>query len=145
LTVIGNIRGFATFVPHQDKNKLFVSRRLGELRLLQKIPPFSYDVFVKKAGTIDVTWFNQRQMPNSFFEVEHSTDIRNSLLKFHYLQDFHVHMVIVADDNRHAEFEHCTAHGAFKEIKGRVNFLGYDKLGKIYEYEVLKLQGDFSL
>lgn len=36
-------------------------------------------------------------MPHSFFEIEHSTDIQNSLLKFNDLQDFYVRMVIVAD------------------------------------------------
>ena len=37
------------------------------------------------------------EMPHSLFEIEHSTDIQNSLLKFNDLQDFYSRMVIVAD------------------------------------------------
>jgi short-subunit dehydrogenase involved in D-alanine esterification of teichoic acids len=43
-------------------------------------------------------------MPKSLFEVEHSTDFQNSLIKFSDLQDFYTRMIIVADDNRKREF-----------------------------------------
>ena len=43
-------------------------------------------------------------MPNSFFEVEHGTDMKNSLLKFNDLQDFSSRMVIVSETNRCGEF-----------------------------------------
>jgi hypothetical protein len=75
LVLIGNLRGFTTFVPNQDKNKLCVNQPLYELRSIQKIPRFSHYSLVRRAQTIDVLWFNERQMPNGFFEVEHSTDI----------------------------------------------------------------------
>ena len=143
LVVIGNLRGLATFVPNQDKNKLFVQNPLGELRTLQEIPQFSYDSLVKRSGTIDVIWFNHRQMPHSLFEVEHSTDIQNSLLKFFDLQDFHARMVIVSHDSRRGEFDQKVRYGAFGEIKGRVSFLGYNALVKQYEYEVLKSNQTF--
>ncbi len=145
LAVIGNLRGFTTFVPHQDKNRLFVNQRLGELRTLQEVPAFSHEVFVRRIGTVDVTWFNRRQMPDSLFEVEHSTNIQNSLLKFYELQDFNVRLVIVADDNRRAEFEQRVQLDAFEDIKGRVSFLGYAKLVKVYEYEVLRSGGGFTI
>jgi hypothetical protein len=138
LVLIGNLRGYDTFVPHQDRNRLFVNQPLGELRTLNEIPSFSHDFLVSKARTIDVVWFNQRQMPDSLFEVEHSTDIKNSLLKFYELQDFQTRMVIVADNNKRAEFEHRIRHSAFGGISGRVKFLGYATLVKQYEYEVLK-------
>jgi hypothetical protein len=91
--------------PNQDKNKQCVHKLLGEMRSLQQLPTFSHEVLVRRSGSIDVIWFNNRQMPNSFFEVEHSTDIQNALMKFHDLQDFYTRMVIVADENRRAEFE----------------------------------------
>jgi hypothetical protein len=145
LVIVGNLRGFSTFVPNQDKNRLFVGKPLKDIRTLQEIPSFSYDCFTKKSGSVDVVWFNNRQMPNSLFEVEHSTDIHNSLLKFHGLQDFHTRMIIVADENRRREFEHKIHHSAFDEIKGRVGFLGYTSLIKQYEYEVLKASQAFVL
>lgn len=138
LIVIGNLRGFSTFIPNQDKNKMFVQKPLGSVRTLQEIPPFSHNALMRKCGTVDVIWFNVRQMPNSLFEVEHSTDIQNSLLKFYELQDFHTRMAIVAHEKRRGEFEQKIRQSAFSEIKGRVNFLGYDALVKQYEYEMMK-------
>lgn len=145
VVVIGNLRGFSTFAPNQDRNKLFVQKPLGELRTLQEIPQFSYDTLVKRSGTVDVIWFNKRQMPHSLFEVEHSTDIQNSLLKFFDLQDFYARMVIVSHDSRRGEFEQKLRYNAFAEIKERVNFLGYNALVKQYEYEVLKVSHSFVI
>ncbi len=145
LVIIGNLRGFSTFVPNQDKNKKCVNQPLRQLRTLQEIPRFSHESLVKRSTTIDVIWFNNRQMPNSFFEVEHSTDIQNSLLKFFYLQDFYTRMAIVADENRRREFEQKIRHSAFDEIKGRVSFLGYHSLVKQYEFEILKIDQTFVL
>jgi hypothetical protein len=84
-------------------------------------------------------------MPHSFFEVEHSTDVQNSLLKFHDLQDFHARMVIVADDRRRAEFEDKRQRSALDAIKDRVSFLGYDMLVRHYEFEMLKSKRGFTL
>jgi hypothetical protein len=145
LATIGNLRGFATFTPNQDKNKRFVGTLLGDIRSLQEIPQFSHNFLVKRSQTIDVIWFNARQMPNSLFEVEHSTDIQNSLVKFYDLQDFHTRMVIVAHEGRRGEFEQKIQFNAFDEIKGRVNFLGYNALVKQYEYELLQANQSFVI
>jgi len=138
LVTIGNFRGHRTFVPNQDKNRLFINKPLAEIRTLQKMPTFSHEAIVRKSESVDVIWFNIRQMPHSFFEVEHSTDIHNSLIKFVDLQDFYSRMVIVADENRLREYEYKVEKTVFKEIKNRVKFLGYNALVKEYEHEVLK-------
>jgi hypothetical protein len=85
LIELGNLRQMQTFIPHQDKNKKFIHQTLGEKRSLSDIPDFSYPQLIRRSSTIDVIWFNERGMPHSFFEVEHSTDIQNSLLKFNRL------------------------------------------------------------
>jgi hypothetical protein len=144
LVVIGNLRGFGTFIPNQDKNHRFVNKPLGELRSLQALPTFSHDSLVRRSGSVDVTWFNGRQMPNGFFEVEHTTDIQNSLMKFHDLQDFYARMVIVADDHRRAEFGQKIRRSALDTIKSRVNFLG-NLLVKQYEYEMLRASQEFVI
>jgi len=145
LVKIGNLRGFATFIPNQDKSKKFVGETLGDIRSLQEIPHFSHDFLVRRSQTIDVIWFNTRQMPNSLFEVEHSTDIQNSLVKFCDLQDFHTRMIIVAHEKRRGEFEQKIQYNVFQEIKGRVNFLGYNALVKQYEYELLQAEQSFVI
>lgn len=124
---------------------MFINKPLAEIRTLQELPRFSFEFFVRKSESIDVIWFNERQMPHSFFEVEHSTDIHNSLIKFADLQDFYSRMVIVADKNRLREYEYKLDKTVFKEIKSRVKFLGYDSLVKEYEHEVLKASQPFTL
>ena len=73
-------------------------------------------------------------MPGSLFEVEYSTDIQNSLLKFCDLQDFHTRMVIVAERSRHPEFRAKLAYSAFTDIRERVSFLDFGSLVKQYEH-----------
>ena len=51
---------------------------------------------------MDVIWFNERKMPYRFYEVEHSTNISNSLDKFYELQDFRadfISLLMKADGN----------------------------------------------
>lgn len=105
LVEIGNLSEMATYVPRPDSNRLFFDKPLANLATLGKIYPFGYDELVKKASMVDVVWFNHREMPSAMFEVEHSTDIYNSLLKFNELQDFHISFHIVADAKRKPEFE----------------------------------------
>ena len=76
---------------------------------------------------------------------ESTTDIQNSLMKFHDLQDFYARMVIVADDHRRAEFEQKIRRSALDALKSRVNFLGYNLLVKQYEYEMLKASQEFVI
>jgi tetratricopeptide (TPR) repeat protein len=103
LVSIGNMKKLGTFVPNQDKNRMFLNEKLGDLRTIQELPKYSYENFVSRSSTIDVIWFNERNMPDSFFEVEHSTDIQNSLMKYYDLQDFYTRMFIVADEKRYEE------------------------------------------
>ena len=148
LLQVGNLRQLGTFAPQQDKNKSFLpGQTIGELRSLNEIPQFTYNNLVKRASAIDVIWFNQRRLPHSFFEVEHSTDIQNSLLKFCDLQDFHSRMVIVADKRRESEFELKYRSTAFEELyrERRVAFLSYDDLDKQYEYCVANAERHFVL
>lgn len=139
LVTIGNLKGLKTFVPNQDKNKMFINNLLGEVRTLTSLPKFSYDIFVSRSSTIDVIWFNERVMPHTFFEVEHSTNIQNSLLKFNDLQDFSSRMIIVADISRKNEYENKIRYSSFKDIIGRIKFLDYEGLNKQYE-QVLEQQ-----
>jgi hypothetical protein len=136
ILIIGKLRKFETFLPNQDKNKFFLKERLGDLSTLDKIPPYSYENLVKRSSTIDAIWFNEKRMPHSFFEVEHSTDIQNSLLKFNDLQDFSSRMIIVADKRRKGEFETKINYAGLKDIKERVRFLDYGALTKQYEQTI---------
>ena len=129
---IGNLRGFQTFVPAQDKNKPFSQKKLGEVANLSDFYKFTYEKVLRQASTIDVTWFNERRYPASFFEIEHSTDIQRSLLKFMEFQDFRVEFRIVADGHRKAEFESKLSLTAFAPIKKLVKFWDYDAVSTLH-------------
>lgn len=146
LVEMGNLKKFETFVPSQDKNKKFLGKSLGEICSVQEFYHFGYDNIMRKAKTIDVSWFNVRKMPNNLFEVEHSTDIQNSLLKFIELQDFNANFFIVADKLRKNEFEAKLSLNAFTPIKTRVQFMDYDKLSEIHTktFEIASLENNFK-
>ena len=79
LAEIGNAMKKTTYIPAQDKRRLFLGRPLSDVASRTDMPAFGYDWILKKARTIDVIWFNDRLMPKAFYEVEHTTDIKNSL------------------------------------------------------------------
>ncbi len=145
LLIIGNLRHFDCWAPNQDRNKKFLNTDLGSLRTLNEIPKFSYEHLVNRAATIDVIWFNERKMPDSFFEVEITTDFQNSLLKFNELQDFAARMFIIADRTRRKEFEAKLKYTAFRDISKRVNFLTYDSLVEQYERTVAASKTEITL
>lgn len=132
LVSIGKLKHLTTYVPAQDKNRLFLGQRLEELSDTTKLPRFTYDVLLRKARAIDVIWFNHRRMPSHFYEVEHTTDIKNSLSKFYELQDFASRFYIVADERRKKEYEDKLGSSIFAPIQQRVHFLSYDRVSQEY-------------
>ncbi|MCD8325574.1 MAG: hypothetical protein LUC90_02490 [Lachnospiraceae bacterium] len=137
---IGNIRNKDTYVPPQDKNKLFLERKLSEVTTLDRIYEFTYPDILKRAKTVDVIWFNERKMPCAFYEVEHSTDIKNSLNKFFELQDFRARFVIVADEERHRQFDDVIRASIYNPIRSYVDFVNYDSLVNQYANEGKKYE-----
>lgn len=133
LVEIGKFKHQITYVPAQDKNRIFDHKRLSELTDTTVIPEFTHDMLLRKARTIDVIWFNERKMPTAFYEVEHTTDIKNSLSKFYELQDFQAGFFIVADLSRKKEFEDKLHVSMFSPIENRVKFLDYVKVATMHE------------
>jgi hypothetical protein len=139
LIEIGKMRGFETFSPNQDNNRKFLNQTLKEIRTLTEVPQFSYEEFVKRSRTVDTIWFHftkESLMPQSYFEVEHSTDIQNSLLKYADLRDFTAKKYIVADSKRRPEFEQKMRYTAFSKLKDQILFLSYEELSKQYEMAI---------
>lgn len=128
LVEIGKYRNRKTYIPSQDKNRLFLDKHLSEVADTYTIPSFTYDYLLRKARTIDVIWFNEREMPSDFYEVEHTTDIKNSLSKFYELQDFFSNFYIVADLHRKEEFYDKINVSMFNSIKLRVQFIDYERV-----------------
>jgi len=136
LLQIAKMRKLDSWSPNSDRNKIWLGYSIGSLRTLQHLPPFSYPEFIRRSATVDVIWFNQRKMPHSFFEIEFSTDIQNSLLKFYELQDFYARMVIASHSQRRKEFENKIRYSAFAGIVDRVTFIPFESIVESYEREV---------
>ena len=126
---------FQTYVPVQDKNKLYLNKKLTELTTLKEIYNFSYENIVNKAKNVDAIWFNRRNLPDAFYEVEHSTDFKNSLNKFYELQDFNAKMFIVADLQRKKQFDGVLKDSIYESISKKVKFACYEDIVKQYEKE----------
>ncbi|CAM4105798.1 hypothetical protein ACJMBT_001069 [Campylobacter lari] len=137
---IGNLRGFQTFIPSQDKNKYFMDTRLGDLATLDSLYSFTYDELTQKAKFSDCIWFNERKMPHAFYEVEHSTNIKNSINRFYELQDFRAKFFIVAHKNRYREFQNIISNSIYEKIKDIVYFADYESIAKQYEKESVKYE-----
>jgi len=127
---IGNLKGFKTYIPPQDHNKKFLNKTLKEIVDLKTIYKFTYDNLIQKIKSIDVIWFNERKFPSSVFEIEHTTNFKNSLLKFLELQDFNLKMYIVSSVARKKEFQNKIDYTGFDVIKNHVNFLDYEYISQ---------------
>lgn len=138
---IGRIKGFDTYVPPQDKNRKFIDKRLSDVTSIQQIFEFTYSEIIRFAKTVDVIWFNKRKMPNAFYEVEHTTDMQNSLSKFYELQDFRSKFYIVAPEERKRQYEDVVSRSIYKDIKNFVGFVSYDTLIRQYEKEIISVDG----
>lgn len=147
LVEIGNLKRFQTFVPNQDKNKIYLGKRLCEIATIGSFYKFTYDNILQKAKTIDVSWFNIRKMPYKLFEIEYTTPFQNSLLKFLELQDFNINFYIVADEARKREFEAKMSLTAFTPIQKRTQFMSYVQLADLHTktYEIKSLENSLSL
>lgn len=137
---IGNKKGYKTYIPPQDKNKRFLETKLGEMTSTEGLPEFSYQSLIRKAKTVDVIWFNERNMPCGFYEVEHTTDIKNSLSKFYELQDFRAEFKIIADGRRKEHFMDIISASIYNSIRDLVKFMSYESLIKQYEKEKIVLE-----
>lgn len=105
-----------------------MGKKLGEITTAAECYRFTYEHIIQRIRSVDVIWFNVRKMPTMLFEIEHSTDIKNSLSKFVELQDFYTDFRIVAAEVRKKEFETKLSLEVFRPIHNRVKFLSYDNV-----------------
>lgn len=125
---LGKMKGYKTYIPPQDHNKAFLKKStlLKDLVDYNRLLTFTYDDIVQIVKYIDVFWFNDRNFPSVVFEIDHTTNFRNSLVKFIELQDFELKMVIVSSKHRLKDFEKKIARPIFEPIKEKVKFYSYD-------------------
>ena len=97
---------------------------------------FTTPKIMRKVRTVDTIWFNSRDMPYAFFEVEHTTDIQNSLDKFFELQDFNAKFRIVSARGNLQRFNDLISYSRYDSIRGMVSFYDYDKLERLHRLKM---------
>lgn len=129
---VGNMQDYRTYVPAHDRNRPFLNRKLSDVAATCEMPQFTYPSITNRVKGVDVIWFNNRGLPHSVFEVEHSTDFKNSLAKFHELLEFNTAMTILAPDSRRPQFEDVVSMAIYAPAKERVAFWSYGYLERIH-------------
>ncbi|MGQ9513675.1 MAG: hypothetical protein ACUVTL_01255 [Thermoproteota archaeon] len=122
------------YLPYTvDQSKTFQGKRLGDVALVQQIPPFAGERDMTSAKEIDVIWFNQDENPEYCFEVEHTTDIVHGLDRLIQLQHLYVKFVIVAPEDKRSKYEALLQRVQYRRIRDRFRFISYDELASLFE------------
>lgn len=132
LVELGNLWKHETFVPKQDRGKVFLGKPLGSLATVKDIYPFTYPEIVRRASAVDVIWFDQQMFPSEFIEVENTTDMHGAFLKFVLFDAFNSIFRVVAPAARKREFESKLAHPSFVTVAKRTKFTSYDDVAGLH-------------
>lgn len=131
LLEIGKILGYLTYTV--DSSKSYNKTKLGNVAILQEIPPFASDRDMSSARMIDVIWFNEDENPTHCFEVEHTTDIVHGLDRLIQLQHLYVDFFIVASEVKRSKYESLLNRVQYRKIRDRFGFISYEELASLYE------------
>lgn len=132
LVKLGNILGFDTYIPPEDRNKTIEGKRLGELATLKDIPQFTHPRLLDTVKHIDVIWFKE-EFPVFCFEVEESTDVTKGLLRLYQIKQLDIKPIIVGPENRKSKFLIEIEKDPFYKIKGKYQFISYNELSRLLE------------
>ena len=100
----------------------------------KKIPHFTYPNLVRIISKSDVVWFGKTHLlfPKIIFEIESTTDFRNSLLKMYQLLSFNSRFILVAPENKYGLFQNRMAQEPFNGEKDRFQFRSFEKTAQLY-------------
>ena len=130
LLSLGNLLGFETYTP--DKSRKYNDVTLGEISTLKDIPHFTYPRILNIVKDVDVIWFKEGY-PNYCFEVEHTTNITEGLLRLYQISGIPSKFFIIAPSSRISKFEREIMKDPFFKIQNRYSFRSYDNLLKFYK------------
>lgn len=139
---LGRVLGYPVHIPKQDRNRTSAGTPLRELNTLEEMPRFTYEDLVRRASTVDVVWFSrdeEHRFPVYLFEVEHTTNFHDSLVKFRLFIYFATKFFVVAPPYRKQEFQQKLKEHS-EELQKRVQFLAYENLVKLYTIELERKQ-----
>lgn len=143
---LGNLLAYDTYAADPSKKSEFLNKSLRDLATLKEIPGFTFKDTLEIVRNIDVIWFKNGEYPEYCFEVEHTTNVRDGLLRLYQISPLKgVGFFVIARSNTFDRFEREVNRKPFREIKNRYTFHSYKELAVFYE-EAKKyygLKGDF--
>jgi len=134
LLELGNLLGYDTFVSLRDRSKPYKEKTLGEIATLQEIPEFTFRETLEVVREIDVIWFRTEGYPEYCFEVEHTTNVKDGLLRLYQISPLKgIKFFIVAPTEALSKFEIELSRIPFTRIKERYKFKSYQDLVSFLE------------
>lgn len=139
LIEIGNYKKDIENTYTNDKSHYFNEKKLGSIITMNEVPKFTFEkILSETVRFFDVIWFNERNFPDTVFEVEHSTNFRDALVKFSELQYFTTRFYCVAEEDRKVKFEKELNKSAFSRVRDRVKFYSYEQVDSDYDLTLKK-------
>jgi len=123
---MGRMLGYDTYTS--DPSMVCNGVRLGDLATLDKnglsirIPRDILDDAIE----VDILWFRGQEI--YAFEVEHSRNFREALLRLSGLIKLNVRLFIVAPAEKYGKFERELSKSIFSNIRDKVSFISYENL-----------------
>ena len=128
LAQVGKLLGYDVYIADPARESSMFGVKLGELADLQEMPHFTLDRYLETIGYVDVIWF-QEEFPAYCFEVEHSTNVTQGLLRLYQIRRFtDARFFIIAPAKVEQRFRSEVEKDPFHQIKDRYTFKSYDEL-----------------
>jgi hypothetical protein len=133
---LGNLLDFKTYTAHSGTK--FQGKKLSEIATLAdaNFPRLLTKEIERSARLIDVIWFKEDEWPDSFFEVEHSTDIKSGLHRMYQVRNFEAKFLIVAPEPVRERFSRVVGQSPYKQCPGKYVFRSYTQLDNMYRAAV---------
>lgn len=152
LVRLGQLYGFDTYVPKTDQTiREFQGQPLRELVTVKDCSDIFRGPNAKANALVDVLWFtddHEGLYPAFAFEVEHTTDVKNGMLRLAGLPHrYTVPLYIVGSERERTRFERFITIDPFRQFAHRLRFQAYEALETLYNTAVRheQLLADFGL
>lgn len=132
LIELGNLLGYDTYIPPEDRGKIVDNVKLEEFATLLDLPQFTFQDILDTVKHIDVIWFKE-EFPIFGFEIEESTDVTKGLLRLYQIRKLHIKPVIVGPESKKTKFFIEMKKDPFNKIKDTYRFVSYTDLSKFIE------------
>lgn len=130
LLMLGNWLDYETYTAHPRAE--YGGQELAEIATLKGLPHFPTEEIEKSAGRIDVIWVKE-DWPEFFFEVEHSTRVKEGMLRMYQVMGLDAKFFIVARPDVQARFDREVKKRPYKGRRDKYRFRSYSELARMFD------------